>query len=36
MLPLEVRDMILLFSKGEADKLAPYRPRVDYRIDVRE
>jgi len=30
LLPLEVRDISPLFSKGEADKLAPYYLGVDY------
>ena len=35
-LPPEIRDLIPLFNKREADKLPPHRDGVDHRIDIRE
>ena len=35
-LPPEIRDLIPLFNKREADKLPPHRDGVDYRIEIRE
>ena len=34
-LPPEIHDMIPLFSRREAEKLAPYRKGIDHRIDLR-
>ena len=33
---LEIRDLIPLFNKREADKLPPYKDSVDHRIEIRE
>jgi uncharacterized protein YlxP (DUF503 family) len=35
VLPPEVYDMIPLFLSREAEKLAPYRPGIDTRIELR-
>ena len=32
----EIRDLIPLFNKREADKLLPHRDGVDHRIEIRE
>jgi hypothetical protein len=34
-LPPEVHDLIPLFLSREAEKLAPYRPGIDHRIELR-
>jgi len=34
-LPPEVRDMAPLFCRREAEKLAPHRPGIDHRIELR-
>ena len=36
MLPPETHDMIALFLSREAEKLAPYRPGLDHRIELRK
>jgi hypothetical protein len=36
MLPPEVYDMLPLFNRREAERLAPYREGIDHRIDLRE
>jgi len=35
-LPPEVHDMIPLFCRREAEKLAPHRPGIDHKIELRE
>ena len=33
---LEIRNLILLFNKREADKLLPYKDSINYYIEIRE
>jgi hypothetical protein len=35
-LPPKIHDMIPLFCRREAEKLAPHREGIDHRIDLRE
>jgi hypothetical protein len=35
LLPPEVHNLIPLFLTREADKLPPYRPRIDHWIELR-
>ena len=36
LLPPELHDLVPLFTKKEADKLAPHRPGVDLKIDLKK
>jgi hypothetical protein len=36
MLPPEVHDMLPLFNRRDAERLAPHREGIDHRIDLRE
>jgi hypothetical protein len=36
MLPPEVYDMLPLFNRRDAERLAPYREGIDHRIDLRK